>query len=88
MIAAAPESGSIIRGTGGLRKLRFQDPKSNKGKSGGYRVCYAYFEPYGIALLVQIYPKKSKRNLTAAECNQIREQLELFQQQLEKQPLS
>ena len=36
-----PKIGSVIRGTGGLRKLRFSF--ENKGKSGSTRICYVDF---------------------------------------------
>jgi len=35
-----PKAGDVIAGTGGLRKLRFGDPKRGKGKRGGLRVIY------------------------------------------------
>ena len=35
-IAANPEAGDVIKGTGGARKVRFAG--KGKGKSGGYRV--------------------------------------------------
>lgn len=35
-----PEAGDVIQGTGGLRKLRFGDPRRGKGKRGGLRVIY------------------------------------------------
>jgi hypothetical protein len=88
MIATAPGIAPVIQGTGGLRKFRFKDPKSNRGKSGGYRVCYAYFESHGIALLVQIYPKSRKDDLSASERRNIKEQLEQFGHLLERKPLS
>ena len=37
----APESGPVIQGTGGVRKLRWR--AAGRGKRGGYRVIY-YFE--------------------------------------------
>ena len=33
-----PKAGSVMKGTGGLRKIRFSFP--NEGKSGSVRVCY------------------------------------------------
>lgn len=36
-----PESGPIMEGTGGIRKVRF--PLRNRGKSGSVRVCYTDF---------------------------------------------
>src|SRR5256885_3318303 len=35
-----PEAGDVIEGTGGLRKVRFGDPRRAKGKRGGLRVIY------------------------------------------------
>jgi hypothetical protein len=88
LIAAAPAAAPVVKGTGGLRKIRFRDPKSNRGKSAGYRICYAYFEPYGIAILMQIYPKSRKDSLTMAECNEIKQELATFEQSLKDRPLS
>jgi hypothetical protein len=42
-----PEAGRTIQGTGGLRKLRFRDPRRGKGKRGGLRVIY-YWWPDGM----------------------------------------
>ena len=33
-----PEAGSMIAGTGGVRKLRAPDPSRKKGKRGGLRI--------------------------------------------------
>lgn len=37
-----PELGDVMPGTGGFRKLRWQDPRRGKGKRGGLRVIYYY----------------------------------------------
>lgn len=39
-----PEAGDVIPGTGGLRKLRFGDERRGKGKCGGLRVIYYWWE--------------------------------------------
>lgn len=39
-----PKAGNVIAGTGGLRKLRFGDPKRGKGNRGGLRVIYYWYE--------------------------------------------
>jgi hypothetical protein len=62
-----PKRAPVISGTGGLRKLRFSPPQWEMGKSGAVRVCYAYFEEYGIVFLIVVYRKSEKDNLTAAE---------------------
>jgi hypothetical protein len=38
-----PTAGDVIKGTGGLRKLRFGSSKRGKGKRGGIRVIYYYW---------------------------------------------
>jgi hypothetical protein len=38
-----PEAGDVIKGTGGLRKLRFGDSRRGKGKRGGLRIIYYYW---------------------------------------------
>ena len=41
-----PLAGNVMRGTGGLRKLRHAPLHRSGGKSGGVRVCYAYFPQF------------------------------------------
>jgi hypothetical protein len=45
-IMAAPRRSPIIKGTGGLRKLRFAPAAWKVGARGAVRVCYVYFEEY------------------------------------------
>lgn len=40
-LSVRPESGDIIKGSGGIRKLRWFG--SERGKRGGIRVIYYYF---------------------------------------------
>jgi hypothetical protein len=40
-----PEAGDLIAGTGGLRKVRHGDATSGKGKRGGLRIIYFWWEP-------------------------------------------
>ena len=60
-----PESGPVMEGTGGIRKVRF--PVKNKGKSGGIRVCYTDFAEYEVLYLITAFEKKEEDNLTASE---------------------
>lgn len=62
-----PEAGPVIRGTGGVRKLRFAF--DNRGKSGSARVCYVDFEEFGTIYLITVYAKAKKESLTAEEKN-------------------
>lgn len=59
------ESGTIIQGTGGVRKLRWA--LNNKGKSGGIRVLYIDFLVYEKIYLLMAYPKSQKYNITDNE---------------------
>ena len=69
-LAEHPDSGKIMEGTGGVRKLRWA--REGEGKSGGYRVIY-YFHSERIPLFaLLIYGKKEKANLTQAEKNDMR----------------
>ncbi|MCC6127809.1 MAG: hypothetical protein IT584_01220, partial [Chlamydiae bacterium] len=59
-----PESGDIIPGTGGVRKIRLKS--ANKEKRGGFRVCY-FDDPQREELfLLKIYGKNEKEDLSAA----------------------
>lgn len=62
-----PEVGDVVRGTGGMRKMRFAPPSWNRGKSGATRVCYVAFAKVAECYLTMIFPKNEKANLTAAE---------------------
>lgn len=83
-IMSAPEGAPVVRGTGGLRKLRFHEPHSNRGKRGAIRVCYAYFPRYNFVLLVAAYAKSRTADLSAADCEAIRSYLQRIEKYLEK----
>jgi hypothetical protein len=61
-LAHNPEAGDLIAGTGGLRKLRWGG--KGKGKSGGYRVIYYYFNEGVPIFLMAVYPKNRQVDLT------------------------
>lgn len=75
-IMVDPKSAPVIEGTGGLRKLRFSPRGAHRGKSGSHRVCYVFFEEFGIVLLVTAFDKKQKDNLSAAAKKTIRQLIE------------
>lgn len=74
-IMTNPAEAPVIRGTGGLRKLRFSPEGWQVGKSGALRVCYAYFQEFGLVALVTAYEKSRQDNLTDQERNVIRDLL-------------
>lgn len=65
-----PESGPVMEGTGGIRKVRF--PLVHRGKSGSVRVCYVDFAEYEITYLITAFTKNEQENLTDAEKNVLR----------------
>jgi hypothetical protein len=64
-LAANPNAGAIIPGTGGVRKLRWA--ASGRGKRGGGRVIY-YFHNQAMPLyLFNFFTKAEKSDLTGRE---------------------
>lgn len=59
-----PEAGGVIRGTGGLRKLRFADTRRGKGKRGGLRVIYYWSVDSRQFWLFTVYDKDEMADLT------------------------
>ena len=69
-----PQSGDVIEGTGGARKLRIQ--LVGRGKSGGGRVIYLDVFEYEVLYLLFAYPKNVQENLTAEQKKAIRKMTE------------
>lgn len=65
MLLKDPESGPVMEGTGGIRKVRF--PLQNRGKSSSVRVCYTDFAEYEVLYLITAFAKKDQDNLTEEE---------------------
>lgn len=61
-LIAGPDVGKVIRGSGGIRKLRWAG--SGRGKRGGVRVIYYWIRKEEIVLMLLIYPKKEQDDLT------------------------
>ncbi|MEN8221239.1 MAG: addiction module toxin RelE [Pseudomonadota bacterium] len=70
MLAADPEMGDLIIGTGGCRKLRYAAVKG-KGKSGGVRIIQLFVSKEGTVHLLDVYKKGEKDSLTKAEKNEL-----------------
>lgn len=66
-LASNPEAGIMLAGTGGIRKIRWQTGKNNKGKSGGVRVLYYYDRSILVILLITLYRKSDQENIEASE---------------------
>jgi hypothetical protein len=72
-LAANPEAGVVMPGTGGARKVRWA--ARSKGKSGGVRVITFYSGPRIPLFLLTVFGKGEKADLTAAERNELRKSL-------------
>lgn len=65
LIAFDPTCGDLIAGTGGLRKVRVG--RGGSGKRGGARVIYYFYNADHPVLLVALYAKNEKADLSAQE---------------------
>ena len=64
-LAANPKSGNLIQGSGGIRKLRWHS--KGKGKSGGSRIIYFFYNKDIPLFLLTIFAKNEKVNLSDSE---------------------
>jgi hypothetical protein len=69
MVAADPECGEVMQGTGGFRKVRVG--RSGMGKRGGARVVYILRNEAFPIFLITAYAKNEKDNLTKKERNEL-----------------
>jgi RelE toxin of RelE / RelB toxin-antitoxin system len=65
LVAYEPTCGDIIPGSGGLRKVRIG--RDGIGKRGGTRVVYYFYNENFSILLLALYAKNEKSDLTIAE---------------------
>jgi hypothetical protein len=66
-----PALGDVIRGGGGIRKLRYA--LSGRGKRGGVRVIYYWLNESHQIYMLLVYAKSVKDTLTAQELSVLRE---------------
>ncbi len=81
-ISASPSKPPVTGGTGGLRKIRFSGRASSSGKSGGVRICYAYFPDFSLVYLCAVFAKNEQANLSQQEKNDYRRLLAAFDEYL------
>jgi hypothetical protein len=70
-----PDRGDVIKGSGGLRKLRWAG--SGRGKRGGIRIIY-YLWRGDTAFLLFAYPKNQQEDLTPAQAKLLKNLIELY----------
>lgn len=74
-IAANPDAGAVIRGSGGVRKVRWA--RDGAGKSSGVRVVYLTRNELGEVYLLTLYAKSETSTLSSAILKEIRRALEV-----------
>jgi hypothetical protein len=70
-----PEAGDVMPGTGGLRKLRFADERRAKGKRGGLRVIYYWWDAGSEFWLFTIFDKDEMSDLTTAQSKALKQMI-------------
>jgi mRNA-degrading endonuclease RelE of RelBE toxin-antitoxin system len=69
-LAGQPEAGAVIKGTGGLRKVRWS--VGARGKRGGVRLIYYWSKPLDRILMLLIYSKSERDDLTPGQLKILR----------------
>lgn len=71
-----PDAGDIIRGSGGIRKVRWA--AKGKGKSGGVRVIYYWAKAPSHIYLLTMYGKSERADIDRTTLKRIAAKLELI----------
>ena len=74
LLANRPTAGDLIRGSGGLRKIRWALP--GQGKRGGVRVIYYWAVTHERLLMLFMYPKTERGDLTPEQIKVLRQIIE------------
>jgi len=73
-LVARPDTGRLIRGTGGLRKVRWA--AKGRGKRGGARIVYYWHAPGDRLLMLLAYAKGEQDDLTPRQRTLLRKIVE------------
>ena len=69
-----PKQGDLIRGSGGLRKLRWR--RRGMGKRGGLRVVYFWEAKSETFYMLMVYRKNAQEDLTPRQMETLRKLVE------------
>jgi hypothetical protein len=73
-LAESPEAGAVVRGSGGVRKIRWGQP--GRGKRGGIRVIYYAKVREGVIWMLTIYAKNEAAAIPANVLRKIKEEID------------
>ena len=74
LLAGNPQSGAVVPGSGGVRKLRWALP--GRGKRGGLRVIYYARSRQGVIWMLTLYSKGEAGNIPAHILREIRREIQ------------
>lgn len=77
-LAAHPKAGDLMKGTGGIRKLRWS--RGAQGKSGGVRVIYYVHSEFMPLYLLTLFAKSERANISKAQRHELSEVIDLLVQ--------
>ena len=69
-LAYNPTAGNVLKGTGGVRKIRWA--REGGGKSGGFRVIYFFHSSEIPLFALAIFAKNEKSNISQLERNTLK----------------
>ena len=75
-LAKRPDTGKIIPGSGGVRKMRWAG--SGRGKRGGLRVIYNWCVADDQIWMLLAYPKSEKDDLRRDEIRKLKKLVDAF----------
>src|SRR5882724_11557098 len=75
-VAANPDLGDLMPGTGGFRKIRWADIRRGKGRRGGLRIIYYYFKTDQQIWFMTLYDKNEATDMSATEKKALKSVLE------------
>ena len=84
LLLSNPSIGSVMVGTGGVRKLRESPENTNRGKRSGVRVIYIDFPFFEKIYMLSVYRKGDVDNLNKAERNELRKFVKILEFELQR----
>ncbi len=73
-LVGRPQAGAVIRGSGGLRKLRWS--VKGRGKRGGLRIIYYWAVARDQLLMLFLYPKTEREDLAPEQLKRLKAVIE------------
>ncbi len=73
-LADDPECGAVVRGSGGVRKVRWSQP--GRGKRGGVRIIYYARIQEGVIWMLTIYAKNEEQSIPAHVLRKIKDEID------------